>query len=274
MKRGGNSINIDLQTISGYNHYHCTRAKDRSGSGTSLYLKKSIPFKPRPDLELKKNMFKSSVIEIEKNVMNSKCNIIVGILYRSPNSSLSAFNDELDKMFGIIQKEKKYACILGDFNVNTLNELTGLSLDSQTFINLFSAHYYRKLIDVPTRVVENSSTLLDNVYTNCSINESSGVIKTDITDHYSSFTVRDHLEPIKDSKHRDLRNFSIKNIFRFKKSLKQVNWNFLYEQGTQAVFSNFCDTTIELVNHHFPLQKIEIKYYNKNPWISKEPKKK
>ena len=71
-------------------------------------------------------MFESSVIEIEKNVMNSKCNILVGILYRSPNSSLSAFNDELDKMLGIIQKEKNYAYILGDFNVNTLDELTGL----------------------------------------------------------------------------------------------------------------------------------------------------
>ena len=90
-KTWGKSINIDLQTISGYNHYHCTRAKHRSGGGTSLYLKKSISFKHRPDLELKKNMFESSVIEIEKNVMNSKCNIIVGILYRSPNFSLSAF---------------------------------------------------------------------------------------------------------------------------------------------------------------------------------------
>ena len=122
-------------------------------------------------------------------------------------------------------------------------------------------------------MVENSSTLLDNVYTNCPINESSGVIKTDITDHYSIFTVRDHLEPIKDSKHREVRNFSIKNIFRFKKSLKQVNWNFLYEQGTQAAFSHFYDTIIELFNYYFPLQKIEIKYYNKNPWISKELKK-
>ena len=39
-------------------------------------------------------------------------------------------------MLGIIQKEKKYAYILGDFNVNTLNELTGLSLDSQTFVGI------------------------------------------------------------------------------------------------------------------------------------------
>ena len=66
-------------------------------------------------------------------------------------------------------------------------------------------------------MVENSSTLLDNVYTNCPIKESSGVIKADITDHYSIFIVRDHLDLIKDSKHREVRNFSIKNIFRFKK---------------------------------------------------------
>ena len=122
-------------------------------------------------------------------------------------------------------------------------------------------------------MVENSFTLLDNVYTNCPITESSGVLKTDITDHYSIFTVRDHLEPIKDSKHREVRNLSIKNIFKSKKSLKQVNWNLLYEQGTQAAFSHFYETIIELFNHHFPLQKIEIKYYNKNPWISKELKK-
>ena len=113
-------------------------------------------------------------------------------------------------MLSIIQKEKKYAYTLGDFNVNTLNESTGLSLDSQTFINLFLTHYYRKLIDVPTRAVENSSTLLDNVYIQI-------VLKTNITDHYSIFVVRNHLEPIKDSNHREVRNFSIKNIFRFKK---------------------------------------------------------
>ena len=44
-------------------------AKNRSGDGTSLILKKSISFKPRPDLEFKKNMFESSVIEIKKNVL-------------------------------------------------------------------------------------------------------------------------------------------------------------------------------------------------------------
>ena len=104
-------------------------------------------------------------------------------------------------------------------------------------------------------MVENSSTLLDNVYTNCPITESSGVLKTDITDHYSIFTLRDHLKPIKGSNHREVRNFSINNLFRFKKCLKKINWNYIYEQGTQAVFSHFYDTIIELFNQHFPIEK-------------------
>ena len=66
----------------------------------------------------------------------AKCNIIVGILYSSPNSSISVCNDKLDKMLSVIQEAKK------NVYVNTLNVFTGLSLDNQTFINLFSAHYY------------------------------------------------------------------------------------------------------------------------------------
>ena len=64
----GTSIHIDMQNIPGYEHYYCIRAKTRKGGGTSLYVKSSIPFKKRPDLEFKKSIFESSVIEIYKHV--------------------------------------------------------------------------------------------------------------------------------------------------------------------------------------------------------------
>ena len=96
------------------------------------------------------------------------------------------------------------------------------------------------------------------------------VFSKHITDHYSIFALRVHLEPMKDSNHRELRNFRIKNIFGYKKCLKQINWNYIYEQGTQAAFSHFYDTIIELFNQHFPMEKIEVKYHNKNPWINKK----
>ena len=103
----GTSIHIDMQNIPGYEHYYCIRAKTRKGGGTSLYVKSSIPFKKRPDLEFKKSIFESSVIEIDKHVFHSRHNVIIGIFYRSPNSALNTFNDSIEKLLNVIQKEKK-----------------------------------------------------------------------------------------------------------------------------------------------------------------------
>ena len=64
----GASIHIDMQNIPGYKHCYCIRAKNRKSGGTSLYVKSSIPFKKRSDLEIKKSIFESSAIEIDKHV--------------------------------------------------------------------------------------------------------------------------------------------------------------------------------------------------------------
>ena len=102
----GKPQHIDMQTIPGYIHYYCTRAKNKRGGGTSLYIKSSIPFKSRSDLEFKKTLFESSIIEIDKHIFHTRRNIIVGIFYRSPNSSLKVFNESLEKLLNEIEKEK------------------------------------------------------------------------------------------------------------------------------------------------------------------------
>ena len=55
---------------------------------------------------------------------------------------------------------------MGDFNVNTLNELKNTSTHMHDFSNIFYTYYYHKLINLPTRECKQSSTLLDNIYTN------------------------------------------------------------------------------------------------------------
>ena len=213
----------EMQNIPGYKHYYCIRAKNRKGGGTSLYVKSTIPFKQRSDLEFKKSVFESSVIEIDKHVFHSRHNIIVDIFNRSPNSTLSIFNDSLEKLLNIIQTDKNYAYIMGDFNVNTISEFTGATPQCQQFTSIFLAHYYRKLIHLPTRVSGNSSIILDNIYTNHPLHEENGVIMTDITDHYSIFTVCEDPEPIINRKFRERRNYNIENIVKFKNRLRSVN---------------------------------------------------
>ena len=69
---------------------------------------------------------------------------------------------------------------MGDYNINTLNEMQESETLNQEFSNIFSSHYYHKLINLPTRERKNSSTLLDNIYTNipdCYNTCTSGVLR-------------------------------------------------------------------------------------------------
>ena len=84
----------------------------------SVYLlKKSLSHKIRKQLTLTGNKFESLVIEFDKNMFSSKKNLIVSIFYIAPTSPLKLFNQKLETTLDIIQREKKYSCIMGDFKL-------------------------------------------------------------------------------------------------------------------------------------------------------------
>ena len=49
---------------------------------------------------------------------------------------------------------------MGDYNINTLKEMHESETRKQKISNIFSSHYYHKLINLPTRERKKSSTLL------------------------------------------------------------------------------------------------------------------
>ena len=110
-------------------------------------------------------------------------------------------------------KENKYAYFLGDYNVNTLNELLCKSSLTQDFINLMASYSYNNLICMPTRVINGSSSLLDNIYTNLpNVYETRQIgvlycIRS--TDHMPIFTVRNvvYTNLIEGDAFRNRRNF-------------------------------------------------------------------
>ena len=128
--------------------------------------------------------FQALWIEIQ---FSRKCNIFCGIIYRqhnSPQGFLEYFDLTLEKLIS----SNKSVYIMGDFNINLLHVETSryaydflLSLQSFSFI---------PTIDKPTRVCNNSATLIDNILTNkVDVKIISGNIISDISDHYSQFCV-------------------------------------------------------------------------------------
>ena len=107
-------------TIPGYNEciYEPT---ETSHGGTGFYIKNTRDYITRKDLQLNSpGDFESTFIEIQ---FPKKRNLIVGCIYRHPNSDIS-IREFIDCYFNPIQQNittgNKQCVLMGDFNVNLL----------------------------------------------------------------------------------------------------------------------------------------------------------
>ena len=92
---------------------------------------------------------------------------------------------------------------MGDFNVNTMDEISCTISQEQEFNNLFATLHYQKLINLPTRITQKTSSLLDNINTTLPYrNSSKGVLISDHSDHYIVFTIQHGTTNTKAPTHR------------------------------------------------------------------------
>ena len=156
---------------------------------------------------------------------------------------------------------------MGDYNINTLNEMIGTSTHNQHFSNILSSHYYHKLIDITTRERKESSTLLDNIYTKIPDSYStcnSGVLRfLTQSDHYHFFlTIREDKESPKNA-HIMKRKHSYKIIANFKKCTNKINWNIVNNiLHINPAFTLFMNIIVDQFKECFPTETIKINYKN------------
>ena len=107
---------------------------------------------------------------------------------------------------------------MGDFNVNIIK--------SQT-INLLSSYNYQQLINKPTRFNKNCSTLIANIFTNYPLDSeicTTGIICTDVTDHFPVFAMMSQL---------NIQNKNTKTVTR--RNLKNENFTKCRNQFMEEV---------------------------------------
>ena len=82
--------NIDLYTFTGYTHIGAHRIH-KSGGGVSLFVRTDIQFQHRSDLSVLEDVIECVFIEIDKSIFQHKRNILVGVIYRPPNTCPEVF---------------------------------------------------------------------------------------------------------------------------------------------------------------------------------------
>ena len=131
------------------------------------------------------------------------------------------------------------------------------------------------LINSPTRVVKNSFSAIDHIMTNLIDKKcETGIIKTDLSDHFPIFVNFDLKEPTPNKKTENdffyKRSFDETSINKFKMRLKEVNWTILDSlENPCKAFDRFMEIIGNLYEESFPNKEVKTKHKKtSNPWIT------
>ena len=116
--------------------------------------------------------------------MNSRKTLLLVSYTDPPNANPNSFLAAIQDILHNARLHNKDSFIMGDCNINLLNCIISSSL-SQEFLNTFLSGSFLPLISRPTRLTETSATLIDNIFSNIHPPPQTGIIISDISDHFS-----------------------------------------------------------------------------------------
>ena len=129
--------------------------------------------------------------------------------------------------------------LLGDFNIDLLKY--GVHGDTATYIDSILNYSLLPLITLPTRVIHNSATLIDNILTTSQDDRyDTGIIISDISDHLPVYYIK-HCEPYcTPNKNIKSRIINDKTIPIFQQLLESNSWqDILMENRPEYAYKYF-----------------------------------
>ena len=199
--------------------------------------------------------------------------VIVGIIYRKPNTNVDEFQDSLLDILSLLKIDKVNCILMGDFNINFLDS----DQKVEQFKTTLQCFGLEQLITTPTRVTKLSSTLIDHAYTNFSTSTAvhAGVIEADISDHFPIFVVFENCAvKSKGMCHGRITFRSYKKYEgkKFQDSLAEVRWDLVFKQNdVNKAYIMFYELFQRICDKHAPiLTQTATKRRNsaKKPWIT------
>ena len=162
------------------------------------------------------------------------------------------------------------------FNINLLNHDT--HTDTGNYFLTLTSNGYLPLITRPTRIENrinsnHSATLIDHISTNTKYNCSPGIIKNDVTDHFSPFLVINLPTRFKKPKTEFIqkRVLNENNTNKLCDLLENKNQdNIRHEFNPELAYTNFFELYNNEYNNACPLEnkRVLVDKLESNPWIN------
>ena len=201
--------------------FHTVRKSRRSG-GVSIYVKNSFNSEFIDELSYANESIEICTVKVSTE--HSKM-FICGV-YRPHEGTIENFTFSLETILENRIFSGADCLVGGDLNIDI--SCNGGSIDG--FIDMMQSHHFLQTISEFTRPTinePNRGSLLDHLWLNNISNYNSGIIKTGITDHYTTFILlpfqckTNQKEKIKIS----FRDCSPQNQANFEAKVNDFNWN-------------------------------------------------
>ena len=147
-----------------------------------MYISDKYNYIIRDDISLfEEHSFESVFVEV---IINNAVNIIVGEIYRVPNSNRQLSIQYYEDIISKLQYENKEVILGTDQNFDYLNSTC---THSKHLLETYFSAGFIPTITRPTRITHASATLIDNIYVKCKQvgnNTVSCILTVDISDHF------------------------------------------------------------------------------------------
>ena len=248
-----------------YNGFHSYRNDGRRGGGCSIYVSKYLNAKILDTMCINSLDIECIFLQIHQ----SRKPIYIGCLYRPPNSNQEIFLNFINEKIRNVNLSQNICMIAGDFNVDFLRYHHDSAV-SRFFDDLYSVSLI-PTITLPTRQMNECSSLIDNIFVSNPVNFESGVLNLDISDHLAVFFIyknicERNLEPLR-IRYRVENEQCLENLYQ---ELDSYDFKYLLNITDENLSIKMLhEKILESYNKHCPIKSKLISYkYKENPWIT------
>lgn len=244
---------------------YCRRSATAHG-GVALYVIDSLDPISRDDITMLSEEYVLECSAVEVKVAGVQ--YVVCVMYNPSVANFDTFVKKLDQIIELIMNENKTIIILGDFNVDMLSET---KLNKNKIIHVLNSYNMIYTIKEPTRVTDNSSTCIDNIYVSEFVDQESSVIKTNISDHFGQVI---NIFGSENCSHQGeefeyKRIYNSENYAKLYELLASETWVQVYEaSAVNDQYNYFIAKLSEYCNLAFPIKKIKVRRKQQFEWIS------
>ena len=201
----------------------------------------------------------------------------MGTFYRPPNSSNYYDKDfiiKLDNTLDTATAKGREVLITGDLNEDLLCKRDTIP-ECKQLRTLLKGWQFKHLIDKPTRIARNSSTLLDIVAANCPQNIShSGVITTSLSDNEMVYCIRKINWQKAPAQTKTFRNYANYDHKAFCDELRDTE---LAPSGdisscVNDLWNTFKSAFVSVANRHAPIIQKRVRGLDNCLWLNKDIK--